>query len=158
MPKGLLEEVLGEKLKTKRYTVATAESCTGGLIAHRITNVPGSSEYFSGGVVTYSNTAKMRLLGVRLESLETVGAVSEEVAREMASGARRLFGADVAVGVTGIAGPGGGTEGKPVGLVYVSVASARGAVVERNEFSGERTDVKSQTADRALQLLLEQLG
>ena len=112
-----IEADLGKRLREREWTLATAESCSGGLIAHRITNVPGSSGYFLGGVVSYSNGAKVRMLDVRPESLDSYGAVSEEVAREMAEGAKNYFGSDVAIAVTGIAGPGGGTAEKPVGLV-----------------------------------------
>lgn len=154
----LPEEALGALLMAKAWTLATAESCTGGLIGHRITNVAGSSAYYIGGVVSYSNDAKERLLGVKHESLIEHGAVSETVAREMADGARRRLGVDVAVAVTGIAGPGGGTAEKPVGLVYMAVCGANWARAERNVFAGDRDQIKSQTADRALRLLSEAIA
>lgn len=153
-----LEEQVGERLRTLRQRLATAESCSGGLIAHRLTNVPGSSEYFLGGVVTYANDVKISLLSVRAETLSAHGAVSEAVAREMAEGARRRFSADHAVACTGIAGPGGGSPGKPVGLVYIGVCGPSGARVERCQFAGDRMSVKEQTANRALRLLLEALA
>lgn len=149
------EVELGERLRERGLTMATAESCSGGLIAHRITNVAGSSAYFLGGAVTYANAAKTRVLGVRPETLDAHGAVSEAVAREMVAGAKALFGADVAVAVTGIAGPGGGTAEKPVGLVYMAVAVPGGSGSERHQFSGDRASIKAQTADRALALALE---
>lgn len=154
----LPEERVGEVLRGSSISIATAESCTSGLIAHRITNIAGSSEYFEGGVVAYSNEAKRALLGVEEQALVTHGAVSETVARQMAEGARATFQCDVAVAVTGIAGPGGGTREKPVGLVYIALASDSETLVERNEFSGDREEVKGQTADRALTLLLEHLS
>lgn len=150
-----IESEIGERLGRLGATMATAESCAGGLISHRITNVPGASAYFQGGFITYSNRAKMKLLGVGKDTLNTAGAVSEEVAREMAQGAQAKLGVDFAVSVTGIAGPTGGTEEKPVGTVYIGVATPSGARVERKQFSGTREEVKSQTAQRALEFLLE---
>lgn len=153
----LLEETIGARLRTVGASLATAESCTGGLIAHRITNIAGSSAYFLGGVVSYSNASKSGLLGVRSDALAAHGAVSEPVARQMADGARARFGVDYAVACTGIAGPSGGTPDKPVGLVYIGVAGPRGTHVERCQFSGDRARIKEQTADRALGLVLEAL-
>ena len=152
-----LEERVGESLRESGGTVATAESCSGGLISHLITNVPGSSAYFMGGAVTYSNEAKVRVLGVDERSLEEYGAVSEQVAREMAVGARQCFTADYAVACTGVAGPTGGTEEKPVGRVYVAVATPGGTRVERCQFEGNRARIKEQTADYALTMLLESI-
>ena len=136
-------------------TVATAESCTGGLIAKLITDVAGSSGYFLGGIVSYSNEAKIGLLGVREEELAAHGAVSAQVARSMAMGARHRVGADLAVSVTGIAGPGGGGAAKPVGLAYVAVTDAVGADVRRFVWSGDRAGVREAAARAALELLLE---
>lgn len=152
-----LEEQVGESLRRIGRTVATAESCSGGLISHRITNVSGSSSYFMGGVVTYSNKAKMELLGVAKPLLEEQGAVSEQVAREMAEGARERFATDYAVACTGVAGPTGGTKEKPVGTVYVAVAAPGGTQVERCHFEGDREEIKQRTADRALAMLLESI-
>ena len=152
------EEALGALLRAKGLTLATAESCSGGLIGHRITNVAGSSAYYIGGVVSYSNDAKERLLGVKSESLAMHGAVSETVAREMADGARRRLGADIAVAVTGIAGPGGGTAEKPVGLVHMAVSGEGWTRAERTVFLGNREQIKSQTAERALRLLNEAIA
>src|SRR5262249_52860424 len=117
-----LEEVVGQSLKLRGYTLATAESCTGGLLAGRVTEVPGKSEYFLEGVVSYSNGAKIDLLGVPKEWIETHGAVSEQVAGAMAEGIRKRAGSTFGIGVTGIAGPGGGSDEKPVGLVYIALA------------------------------------
>lgn len=138
-------------------SLAAAESCSGGLIAHRVTNISGSSAYFLGGVVSYSNEAKEKLLGVPHELLTAHGAVSEPVARAMAEGARGVFGSDYAIGVTGIAGPTGGTAEKPVGLVFIAVAGPGDTVVGRHLFEGPRDVVKEKTAETALTMLLEQL-
>jgi nicotinamide-nucleotide amidase len=152
-----IEERLVQVLSREKLWLAAAESCTGGLIAHRLTNVPGSSECFLGGVVAYSNALKEALLGVSKQTLGAVGAVSEKVAREMAEGARDRFGADITVAVTGIAGPGGGTPDKPVGLVYLAVAWQGGCDVARMEFSGTREEIKGQTADAALTMVWERI-
>ncbi len=152
-----IEAQLGKLLGERGQTVATAESCSGGLIAHRITNIAGASTYFLGGVVSYSDGAKVRLLSVRPESLDSYGAVSEQVAREMAEGARNFFGAGYAIAVTGIAGPGGGTAVKPVGLVHMAVASHGATHVTKEQFSGSRESVKQQIADRALNFVMEHL-
>ena len=141
--------------KARGVTVATSESCTGGLVAARITAVPGSSAMFLGGVVSYANAAKQELLGVPREVLERAGAVSAACAEAMASGVRARMKADLAVSVTGIAGPEGGTPQKPVGLVYLGVATAAGALTERHVFAGDRAAIRALAADRALALLLE---
>ena len=137
-----------------RLTIAAAESCSGGEVAHRITAVAGSSAYFLGSIVAYANEAKRTLLGVPQEILETRGAVSEECARAMAEGARRAFGADLAVSTTGIAGPGGVTARKPVGLVYVALAGPAGTVAEEHRFPGDRAAVVAAAAEAALRLLV----
>jgi PncC family amidohydrolase len=134
-----------------------AESCTGGLIAHQLTNVSGSSAYFIGGVVAYSNEVKERVLGVSSEALSSYGAVSEECAREMARGARRFFDTDVAISSTGIAGPTGGTPQKPVGLVYVALAAQDLERCERHLWQGNRLENKQQTSEAALALLRQYL-
>lgn len=147
---------VGKALQAQNLWICTAESCTGGLISHRLTNVPGSSGYVLGGVVTYANRSKQELLKVREETLIAYGAVSPQTAGEMALGALALFGADVAVSVTGIAGPGGGSAEKPVGLVYAAVALKGGIVrMERNVWSGDRESIKQQTATRALEMVLD---
>ena len=144
---------VGEILRKHGLTLSVAESCTGGKIGDMITEVPGSSDYFLGGVVSYSNQAKMDLLGVKRRSLESVGAVSEEVAIQMASGAVRAFGSDVALSTTGIAGPTGATPEKPVGLVYIAVSSKKATVCDKEIFKGERSAVKEQAAIKALEML-----
>jgi len=145
-----LEEVVGGELRERRLTLALAESCTAGLVAHRVTNVPGSSAYFLGGVVAYANAAKEALLGVPRALLERHGAVSEEVAAAMAEGARRAFGAAVAVATTGIAGPGGGTPEKPVGTVCLGLAAADGVLSRRYQLWGTRDWVKLLASQIAL--------
>lgn len=151
----MLASSIGAKFRDSGRTVAVAESCTGGKLSDLITEVPGSSAYFLGGVVAYSDEAKVGLLGVNRRTLETKGAVSDEVASMMASGARAQFGADIGVGITGIAGPTGATPDKPVGLVYINVGSAREAMSERNVFSGDRSSVKKQAVEKALEMLDE---
>lgn len=139
-------------------TVAVAESCTGGLVADAITDVAGSSAYFAGGVVSYGNAAKETLLDVPSDVLAAHGAVSAQVARAMAIGARQRFQADVAAAVTGIAGPGGGSEAKPVGLTYVAVADEAGVDVRRYLWSGDRAANKASSAAAVLELLAERLA
>jgi len=153
-----VESQLVARCRERGVTLATAESCTGGLVAARITAVPGASAVFWGGVVSYANEVKRGLLGVPQAVLERVGAVSAECAEAMAAGARERLNADVAVSVTGIAGPDGGTPQKPVGLVYFGLASAGGVRSERRLFEGDREAVRQQAAERALALLLEAVG
>lgn len=141
----------------KRLTLALAESCTGGLVAHRITNVAGSSRYFLGGVVAYSNASKERLLNVSRATLLEHGAVSEEAAREMARGARAAFGADVGVSMTGIAGPTGAVPGKPVGLVHITLSARDKETAIRFVGMGDRLQNKAEFAEAALRLLLDYL-
>jgi nicotinamide-nucleotide amidase len=148
-----LEEVVGRLLRQQGKTLAAAESCTGGLIGHRLTNIAGSSDYFQGGVVTYSNRAKMDLLGVPAGILEQHGGVSPETAAAMAEGVHRLFHADFGMAVTGIAGPTGGTPEKPVGLVYMGLATSSGVKTRRHQFPGDRDMVKTVTAETALDWL-----
>jgi nicotinamide-nucleotide amidase len=147
-----LEAVVGDLLRRLGFTVATAESITGGGLGDRLTDVAGSSDYFLGGVAVYSNGAKTGILSVAADTIKTHGAVSAPTAIEMASGAQQLFGADAAIAVTGIAGPGGATRGKPVGLVFVAAAVGRRVVVERHVFGGPRRAVKERTASAALDL------
>lgn len=141
-----------------RRTVVTAESCTGGLVGHACTQIPGSSDWFLGGVIAYANEVKQGVLGVPIATLERHGAVSAQTAVAMAEGARRLLGADLAVAVTGIAGPGGGTSTKPVGLTYVAVADAVGHDVRRFTWPYDRNGDKQASAAAALELLLERLA
>ena len=149
-----LAKTLVSQCIEKKVTFGTAESCTGGLISAFVTDIAGASAVFYGGIVSYDNSIKEKLLGVRAETLRAKGAVSPETATEMSAGALRALGVDLAVSVTGIAGPGGGTDKKPVGLVYISVASQRGSAVTENHFSGDRESVRLQTVQRALSLLL----
>ena len=153
-----LEDTIVKYCINKGITLATAESCSGGLIAHRITNVPGSSAVFSGGIVAYANEVKMKWLGVPQNALSTYGAVSEPVALSMAEGARNGLNTDYGVAVTGIAGPDGGTKEKPVGTVYIAVAEPSGTHATRCHFSGDRAAIKAQTSEMALTLLREALG
>ena len=150
---GNLEELIGEGLRQRDLTLATAESCTAGLIAHRITNVPGSSAYFLGGIVAYADKTKMHLLGVSQDTLDQHGAVSEETVRQMALGARRALDADIGLSVTGIAGPGGGTNEKPVGLTFIAVSGQKGTQVQRHVWDSDREANKAQSATAALRLL-----
>ncbi len=148
---------LGAACQARGVRIATAESCTGGLVAHLITEVSGSSAYFAGGLVTYANHAKTTLADVSAEVLDAHGAVSAQVARAMADGARRRLGVDVAVAVTGVAGPDGGTAAKPVGLTYVAVADDTGDDVRRFQWSDDRSGNKRASAEAALSLVLERL-
>ena len=147
-----------EKLIERGIVVATAESCTGGLISSTITDVPGSSAIFGYGMVTYSNEAKMKILGVKEDTLKQFGAVSKETAYEMAEGLKKVSSADVAISVTGIAGPGGGSEEKPVGLVYMGIATKEGIFTKKNLFNGDRDEIRKQTVHTALNLIAEKLG
>ena len=149
---------IGEMLRARRLTLGTAESCTGGYIAHLITRVPGSSDYFLGSVVSYSNEVKARVLGVSDESLERQGAVSRQVVEQMVQGAVRVLGCDCAVATSGIAGPGGGTEEKPVGLVYIGCYVNGETTVKECRFEGSRMENRLHTVETALQLLLRQLS
>ena len=148
---------LGERCIALGRKVATVESCTGGLIGHLITEVPGSSVYFLGGFITYSDELKRETVGVPHDVLAAHGAVSAQVAMAMAVGGRARTGADLAVSVTGIAGPDGGTAAKPVGLTYVAVADALGVAVKRHLWTGDRAENKRRSAAAALTLLLERV-
>ncbi|MBN8654528.1 MAG: CinA family protein [Anaerolineae bacterium] len=148
---------VSELLSKKLLTLATAESCTGGLVASRITDVSGSSAYFLGGIVAYSYEAKASLLGVSWDTLNTKGAVSRETVIEMAQGARRVFTADIAVSVSGIAGPGGGTPDKPVGTVWVGLATPSGEEARHFVWDGDRILNKQLSSEAALQFILDYL-
>lgn len=155
---GSLAAQLGARLREKASTVGTAESCTGGLIASMLTDISGSSAYVMGGIVAYDNRIKQALLDVKEATLIEHGAVSEPVAAQMATGARQRLGVDFALSVTGIAGPGGGTEEKPVGLTYIGLAGPDDLlIVERHVWSGTRIENKQHSADAALDLLLRQI-
>lgn len=143
-------------LTQSEMTLGTAESCTGGLVSYRITSVSGSSEYFLGGVVAYSNEMKQQTLGVSVDTLQTVGAVSAECAREMAEGVRSVTGATIGVSTTGIAGPGGATARKPVGLIYIACASPRGTRVFEGVWNGDRARNMEDAANHALQMVIEE--
>jgi PncC family amidohydrolase len=149
---------LGRLLNARGLTLALAESCTGGLIGSLITDVAGSSDYFLGSAVTYANSAKQNLLGVQSETLLAHGAVSAETAAEMAQGARRIFGADIAASVTGIAGPGGGLPGKPVGLVHIHLSAADAEISERHVWDADRMGNKLLSAEAVMRLVARYLG
>lgn len=148
-------ELLHQILLDKGFTVAVAESCTGGLIGAELTSLSGSSAYFQGGILSYSDEVKQRELGVSNQSLEQYGAVSEQVAQEMAQGAYQRFGVHVAVSVTGIAGPGGGTEEKPVGLTYLGLCSMNGLRVRQFIWTGDREQNRRSSVEAAIDLLIE---
>jgi PncC family amidohydrolase len=152
-----LEAYVGALLRQRGMTLATAESCTGGLLGHRLTNVPGSSDYYLGGVIVYADAAKVTLLGVDRNVLAREGAVSEAVARQMALGVCRRLHADLGVGITGIAGPAGGTAGKPVGLVYIALAAAGVVRCERHVWPHDREGNKAVSVQRALEMMKEHL-
>jgi nicotinamide-nucleotide amidase len=152
-----LEERLGTSLKARGWKLAVAESCTGGLVADRITNIAGSSDYFLGGIVAYANAAKENLLGVSPDTLLAHGAVSQETAIEMAVGVRRAFGADLSLSVTGIAGPGGAQPDKPVGLTFLGMSGPSGDRFERHVWSDDRRGNKALSAEAALKMLLDEL-
>jgi len=152
-----LEVLVGELLIQHGLQLAVAESCTGGLVSHRITNVPGSSQYYLGGVTSYANLAKVRLLGVSQETLEIHGAVSAEVVLQMARGVRSAFEADIGISTSGIAGPTGGTPDKPVGTTWIGFSSAEGEEARHFLFQGDRLAVKEQAAQAVLKLLVEHL-
>ena len=147
-------EKLVKRLAELGKTCGTAESCTGGGVGSAITAVPGSSEVFMGGVISYDNSVKCGILGVSPDTLATVGAVSRETAAQMASGARKALNVDYAVSVTGIAGPGGGTAEKPVGLVWFGIASQNGVMAEKEFFTGNREEVRAAAVEHALAMLI----
>ncbi|MGN0432280.1 MAG: CinA family protein [Lachnospiraceae bacterium] len=150
-----IEKAVADILAARGLTMTTAESCTGGLISARMVNVPGVSNVFKAGFITYANEAKQKFLGVKEETLMQFGAVSRQTAEEMAEGAARAAEADVAVSVTGIAGPDGGTKEKPVGLVYIGCYISGNVKVEEYHFDGDRIQVRERTAQAALMQLLE---
>ena len=152
-----VEVDIGNYLRERNLRLALAESCTGGLVGHRITNVPGSSEYFIGGVVSYSYEAKVSILGVSWDTLNDFGAVCRQTVLEMARGAKKLFDVDIAVSISGIAGPGGGTVDKPVGTTWVGLVADDSEWAHEFHFSGDREQNKSYSADAALQMLLSYL-
>jgi PncC family amidohydrolase len=152
-----LEVIVGELFIQHGLKLAAAESCTGGLIGHLLTNIAGSSRYYLGSVTAYANEAKVRLLGVQLETLEKYGAVSSETVIEMASGVRKILEADIGISVSGIAGPGGGTPEKPVGTVWIGLSTLQGEYSRHYLWTGDRLAVKEKTAQAALSLLVDHL-
>jgi nicotinamide-nucleotide amidase len=150
--------VVGRALRAKGFTLAIAESCTGGLVGHMITREPGASDFLVVDAVTYANSAKSRILGIDEETIRWHGAVSREVAAAMAEGVRRVSGADIALSLTGVAGPGGGSEAKPVGLVFIAVASERGTDVKERNFVGDRHQIQTLASYAGLQLIRESIA
>lgn len=152
-----LEEEIGALLREKKLTLGIVESATGGLLSHLITNIPGSSDYYRGSVTAYSNAVKIKVVGVREETIDKYGAVSAQVAEQMAQGGRKGLGADICLADTGIAGPGGATPGKPVGLFYIGLAHQAGIYSQKHIFSGNREQNKQAAAEKALSWLREYL-
>jgi nicotinamide-nucleotide amidase len=152
----LLEDV-SSLMFTKGLTIAVAESCTGGLISHMLTNIPGSSRYFERGIISYSNNAKMEILGVKKDTLLRHGAVSSDTGKEMADGIRRIAKVDIGLATTGIAGPDGGTKEKPVGLVYLALSDSKDTLIKKAYFNGSRQEIKDDALKTALEMLLEYL-
>jgi PncC family amidohydrolase len=153
-----LEIEVGRLLGQRKLRLGLAESCTGGLLGHQITNIPGSSEYFMGGVISYSYEAKVAMLGVSWETLNTFGAVSRNTVLEMARGVKSLLGVDIAVSISGIAGPGGGTPDKPVGTTWIGLVANDGERAREFHFIGDREQNKTASAEAALQMLLDYLS
>lgn len=154
MKNDTLEGAVGKILTKKGLTLAVAESCTGGLISNRLTNISGSSKYFITGVIAYSNESKTNMLGVSEKTLKRFGAVSREAALEMAKGIKLFACVDIGIGVTGIAGPTGGTKSKPVGLVYIALLTDKKRIVKEFRFKGSREDIKFQASQAALNLII----
>lgn len=153
-----LEAVLGELLVQRGLHLAVAESCTGGLIGHRITNVPGSSAYYSGGVIAYANQVKMNVLGVSAQTLDEHGAVSEQTVLEMARGVRQALGTEIGAAISGIAGPDGGTAEKPVGLTWIGLSAPGVEKAWQHIWPGSRLQVKQQSAQQVLRILVDYLS
>ena len=150
-----VEAQVGFFLKSRKLKLAVAESCTGGLACHYLTNITGSSDYFLGGIISYANDSKEKLLGVTADTLVVYGAVSQETVIEMAQGTRHIFNADIALSISGIAGPGGGTKEKPVGLTYIGLCDSSHELAWRHVWQGDRLSIKEQAAKTALQHLLD---
>jgi len=153
-----LEQEIGDLLRQKGLTLGVVESATGGLISHRITNIPGSSDYYKGSVTAYSNEVKIKVVGVREETINQYGAVSSQVAEEMAQGGRKLLAADICLVDTGVAGPSGATPGKPVGLFYIGLSHRAGTYSQKHDFQGDREQNKRSAAEAALGWLKEYLA
>jgi nicotinamide-nucleotide amidase len=150
-----LEKVIGTLLRKRKWTLSVSESCTGGLICDRITNVSGSSDYFMGGMVNYSNESKSKHLGIPSNDIKKYGAVSPQVARKMAQGVRKAFGTNFGLSTTGVAGPTGGTKRSPVGRVFIGIASGRKIWVKRKDLKGSRIQIKRKATEKALQFFYE---
>jgi nicotinamide-nucleotide amidase len=153
----MLEKTIGNLLRERGWTLSIAESCTGGLVCDRITNISGSSDYFMGGMVTYSNESKAEHLGISLDFIKRYGAVSPKVARKMAQGVRKAFNTTFGLSTTGVAGPTGGTKRSPIGRVFIGFADGRRSWVRREDLKGSRRDIKEQAAEKALQFFYETL-
>ncbi len=153
-----LEKVIGEYLRERKWTLAIAESCTGGLICDRITNISGSSEYFMGGMVNYSNESKVKHLGIPLDDIKKYGAVSPQVAKKMAQGVRKAFHTTFGLSTTGVAGPTGGTKRSPIGRVFIGLTKGRRIWVKKLDLKGNRRKIKEQAAEKSLEFLYEILA
>jgi len=152
-----LEKLIGNRLRKKGCTLSIAESCTGGLICDRITDVPRSSDYFMGGMVTYSNESKAKHLGIPLDDIKKYGAVSPQVARKMAQGVRKAFNTTFGLSTTGVAGPTGGTKRSPIGRVFIGLAIGRRIWVKKEDLKGSRKEIKRKASEKALQVFYERL-
>ncbi|MGA2316401.1 MAG: CinA family protein [Thermodesulfobacteriota bacterium] len=152
-----LEKIIGDRLKERGWTLSIAESCTGGLISDRLTDVPGSSDYFEGGMVTYSNESKAKHLGIPLDYIKNYGAVSPQVARKMAQGVRKAFNTTFGLSTTGVAGPTGGTKRAPIGRVFIGFTNGRRTWVRREDFKGSRREIKRKAVERSLKFFYETL-
>ena len=152
-----LEETIGNRLREEGWTLSIAESCTGGLVNDRITNVSGSSDYFEGGMVTYSNESKAKHIGIPLDTIKRYGAVSPQVARKMAQGVRKAFSTTFGLSTTGVAGPTGGTKRAPIGRIFIGFANGRKTLVRREDLKGSRKEIKKKAAQKALQFFYERL-
>jgi nicotinamide-nucleotide amidase len=152
-----LEKTIGDLLRKKGWTLSIAESCTGGVMCDRITNVPGSSDYFEGGMVNYSNESKAKHLGISLDYIKKYGAVSPQVAKQMAQGVRKTFNTTFGLSTTGVAGPTGGTKRSPIGRVFIGIARGRRTWVKREDLEGMRREIKKEAAERSLEFLYEML-
>ena len=152
-----LEKTIGDYLRNKGWTLAVAESCTGGLISDRITNVPGSSDYFEGGMVTYSNESKTGHLGIPLEYIKKYGAVSPQVAKRMAQGVRKAFHTTFGLSTTGVAGPTGGTKRSPIGRVFIGLAAGRKVWVKKLDLKGGRREIKEEATEKSLEFFYKTL-
>jgi nicotinamide-nucleotide amidase len=152
-----LEKAIGDLLREREWTLSVAESCTGGLICDRITDITGSSDYFKGGMVTYSNESKAKHLEITLNYIKRYGAVSPQVARKMAQGVRKAFGTTFGLSTTGVAGPTGGIKRAPIGRVFIGLANGRKTWVRREDLRGSRKEIKRKTSEKALQFFYERL-